>query len=236
MNKTLAQAREYAEVLRPVGWPSLLQPFVIPPATAIHTVAQTLGPGSAVFVGAQDAHWEDAGAWTGEVSVPQVVDAGARMLEIGHSERRIHFGETDGRVNLKVHAALRHGILPLVCVGETAAQRKAGRANEVVLAQAEAALADVPADVEVVLAYEPVWAIGSGGTPATPEQVADPIDVLTAVGGTGRPVLYGGSVSQRNAAGLMEVPGVCGLFVGRSAWSAEGFLAIAQTVSATIPA
>ena len=125
MTKTLAQAREYAQALTAVRWADGVQPFIVPPATAIAAVAQILRPGGPVLVGAQDAHWEDEGAWTGEVSVPQVKDAGARLLEIGHSERRAHFGETDERVNLKVHAALRHGVLPLVCVGEDAEQRTA---------------------------------------------------------------------------------------------------------------
>src|SRR5690606_5309353 len=130
-------------------------------------------PGGRVLVGAQDAHWEDEGAWTGEVSVPQVKDAGARLLEIGHSERRAHFAETDERVNLKVQAALRHGVLPLVCVGEDAAQRAAGSAVDVVSSQVRAALDGVSSSTRVLLAYEPVWAIGAGGTPATPDDIVD---------------------------------------------------------------
>lgn len=232
MTKTLAQAREYAQVLAGLEWPAGVQPFVVPPATAIAAVAEILPPGGPVLVGAQDAHWEDEGAWTGEVSVPQVKDAGARLLEIGHSERRAHFGETDERVNLKVHAALRHGVLPLVCVGEDAAQRSAGSAVEVVSAQVRAALEGVADDARVVLAYEPVWAIGAGGSPASPDDIVAVVAAIGAVAGPGRPVLYGGSVSLDNAAALVKVPGVDGLFVGRSAWDVEGFKALTEIVAA----
>ncbi|GAB2621683.1 triose-phosphate isomerase [Pseudactinotalea suaedae] len=231
MTKTLAQAREYARVLADVSWPSGVQPFVVPPATAIAAVAEILPPGGPVLVGAQDAHWEDEGAWTGEISVPQVWDAGARLLEIGHSERRAHFGETDERVNLKVRAALRHGVLPLVCVGEDAEQRAAGAAVEVVSSQVRAALAGVPETARVLLAYEPVWAIGSGGRPASPDDIVDVVAAIADLGGTARPVLYGGSVSLDNAAALMAVPRVNGLFVGRSAWQVEGFIALAAIVA-----
>ncbi|WP_022918960.1 triose-phosphate isomerase [Ruania albidiflava] len=235
MTKTLAEARAYARVLAGCDWAPGIRPFVIPPATAIATVAEVLSPGGAVLVGAQDAHWEDEGAWTGEVSVPQVKDAGARLLEIGHSERRAHFAETDERVNLKVHAALRHGLLPLVCVGETAQQRAAGAALDTVTAQVRAALAGVPATTRVLLAYEPVWAIGEHGTPATPEQVRDVVTAIARVAGPARPVLYGGSVSLDNARDLLDLPQVSGLFVGRAAWDAGGFLALADLAAQPAP-
>lgn len=210
-----------------------VQPFVVPPATAITEVAAALrAPGtSRVLVGAQDAHWEDAGAWTGELSVPQLADAGAQLVELGHSERREHFAETDERVALKVAAVLRHGLLPLVCVGETAQQRDAGRSVDVVITQARVAL-DTAADQRCVLAYEPVWAIGERGREARPEEVAPVVAALAGlvaeVGGSARrnPVLYGGSVTLEGAPGVLEVPGVDGLFVGRTAWRAEGFTAL----------
>ncbi len=230
MTKTLAQARAFSGALVDVPWAAGLQPFVIPPATAIATVAELLPPGGPVLVGAQDAHWEDEGPWTGEVSVPQVKDAGARLLEIGHSERRAHFGETDERVNLKVQAALRHGLLPLVCVGEDAGQRAAGSAVDVVSAQVRAALDGVPDHAQVLLAYEPVWAIGASGTPAEPEDIAEVVASIVAVG-QGRPVLYGGSVALDNATGLIDVAGVDGLFVGRAAWDAADFVALAEIVA-----
>ncbi|WP_309225420.1 triose-phosphate isomerase [Quadrisphaera sp. INWT6] len=219
------------------AWPGV-QPFVLPPATAITQVAEALrAPGtSRVLVGAQDAHWEDSGAWTGELSVPQVADAGAQMVELGHSERREHFAETDERVALKVAAVLRHGLMPLVCVGETAEQRDAGRSVDVVLTQARAALG-AAGDRRCVLAYEPVWAIGERGREARPEEVAPVVAALAGLvvdsgGGPSRnPVLYGGSVTVEGAPGVLEVPGVDGLFVGRTAWRAEGFVALLDLVS-----
>jgi len=242
MTKTRAEgvawAREVARAAAERGgdaaWPGV-QPFVLPPATAISQVVEALdAPGTRrVLVGAQDAHWEDAGAWTGELSVPQVADAGAQLVELGHSERREHFAETDERVALKVAAVLRHGLLPLVCVGESAEQRDAGRSVEVVLAQARAALAPAGAE-RVVVAYEPVWAIGERGREARPEEVAPVVAALAELTGgaeAGRPVLYGGSVTVEGAPGVLQVPGVDGLFVGRTAWRPEGLVALLDLAS-----
>lgn len=229
MTKTQDEAVAYAGRLREavpdLQWPGI-QPFVIPPATAIAAFRQALGQqAAAVIVGAQNAHWEDEGAWTGELSVPQVADAGAALVEIGHSERREHFNETDATVNRKVHAALRHGIRPLVCVGETEAVRSAGGAVDHVLSQANAALRGVEDPSTVVLAYEPVWAIGSGGREPRDAEVAEVTEALDAQFGTAiTAVLYGGSVNPGNAARLLAVPGVGGLFAGRSAWAADGYL------------
>ncbi|TDE94968.1 triose-phosphate isomerase [Occultella glacieicola] len=229
MTKTLGPAREFARGLRARrDWP--VRPFVIPPATALATVAAELGPDSPVRLGAQNAHWEDAGAWTGEVSVPQVADAGATMLEIGHSERREHFAETDERVNLKVHAALRHGLLPLICVGESAEVRRAGGAAEFVADQVRMALAGVPDAVPALIAYEPIWAIGAAGRPAQPEAVAEIAATVAAAAGARATVLYGGSVDLGNAVDLALVPGIGGLFVGRAAWQVSDYLSIVDRV------
>ncbi|MGQ7295650.1 triose-phosphate isomerase [Quadrisphaera sp. KR29] len=240
MTKTRAEGAAWARALAAAAaerggeaaWAGV-QPFVVPPATALSQVAEALdAPGTRrVLVGAQDAHWEDSGAWTGELSVPQLADAGAQLVELGHSERREHFAETDERVALKVSAVLRHGLLPLVCVGETAQQRAAGRSADVVLTQARAAL-DAAGGQRCVLAYEPVWAIGEGGREARPEEVAPVVDALAGLvrerGGdpARHPVLYGGSVTVQGAPGVLAVPGVDGLFVGRTAWRAEGFTAL----------
>lgn len=232
MNRLLAGARSYAAALRDHDWSAVrragVQPFVVPPATALDTVRTTLGSATPVLLGAQDAHWEDAGAWTGELSVPQVADAGARLVELGHSERREHFAETDRTVNLKVHAVLRHGLRPLVCVGEPDEVRGRGGGVDHVVAQAVAALDGVPADrrAHVLLAYEPVWAIGEHGRPARPEDVAPVVAALADL--HPGPVLYGGSVSPANAAALLDVPHVDGLFVGRAAWEPEGLLALLE--------
>jgi len=229
MTKTLAEARAYAERLaasaeaRAVG----VQSFVIPPATAIATVAAALGGTGPVLVGAQNAHWEDAGAWTGEISVPQAADAGASLIEIGHSERREHFGESDGTVNLKVGATLRHGLRPLVCVGESAGQRDAGQAVATVVGQARAALAGHEEHAaRVLVAYEPVWAIGERGREPHPDEIAEVVSALTGELGPRTPVLYGGSVHRGNAESILELPCVSGLFVGRGAWDVSDFVAL----------
>ncbi|HRK43986.1 MAG TPA: triose-phosphate isomerase, partial [Gemmobacter sp.] len=127
MNKTLPEAMAFAEGLAGAQIDPRLQAFVIPPFTVARQVKARLG--SAVKVGAQNMHWDDAGAWTGEISAPMLVDCGLDLVELGHSERREHFGETDETVGLKVQAALRHGLTPLICIGETLAEREAGRAD-----------------------------------------------------------------------------------------------------------
>ena len=232
MNKTRAQSVAYATRLRSElgeGVPGV-RAFVIPPATALAEVSLAL-EGAPVRTGVQNAHWADGGAWTGELSVPQAADAGARIVEIGHSERRAHFAETDGTVRLKVGAVLRHGLTPLVCCGESAEVFARGGSVEHVLRQVEAAFAGLSGTRgdeglgRALIAYEPVWAIGEHGREPRPEDVAPVHEALAAewgdrVGG----VLYGGSVTPGNAADLLRVPGVGGLFVGRAAWDVEGFL------------
>ena len=175
MNKTRVEALDWTDAVAdrlPGGVPHGVRAFVLPPFTCLRDVAERLD-GTGVAVGAQNVHWDDAGAWTGEISGPMLRDCGATMVEIGHSERRAHFGETDATVARRVEAALRHGLTPLVCVGETAAERDAGRADAVLERQTRAALAPARGGgAEVVVAYEPVWAIGLGGTPAGPGLMA----------------------------------------------------------------
>ena len=231
MNKTLAEARRFAEALRAAPSDERIQRFVVPPFTVLREVKAMLAD-TDVKVGAQTMHWADAGAWTGEVSPVMLTDCGADLVELGHSERRAHFGETDEAVGLKVEAAVRHGLVPLVCVGETAEEKGSGRADAVLGAQVEGALGrlDGRSEAPILLAYEPVWAIGEGGTPASPDYACERQAriVRAAEGVTGRrlPCLYGGSVSPANCAELVARPNVDGLFVGRSAWSVEGYLDI----------
>lgn len=230
MNKTLAEARAWADGLRHhigISSPQGIQPFVIPSFTALTTVVESLGPNSPVRVGVQNAHWEDAGAWTGEVSVPQAKDAGAQLVEIGHSERREHFGETIETTRLKVAAALRHGVTPLLCIGESARVKDSGRASEHILAQADGALIGLSEEElsKVVIAYEPTWAIGEHGRPATAEELEVPFAELgERFKGRVTALLYGGSVRLDNAAELLSIEHVGGLFVGRTAWRLEGYL------------
>ncbi|MEJ5867026.1 triose-phosphate isomerase [Pseudokineococcus sp. 5B2Z-1] len=217
--------------------PGVPQVFVVPPATALAEVSALLAERAPhVLVGAQDAHWEDEGAWTGELSVPQVADAGARLVEVGHSERREHFGDTDERVALKVRAVLRHGLVPLLCVGETTAVRSSGRHAEHVADQVRSAVdaLEPAAAARVVVAYEPVWAIGAAGRRARPEEVAEVVEPLVAeLGDRVAGVLFGGSVDVAGAPDLLSVPGVDGLFVGRAAWDVEGFLRLVDVVTGT---
>ncbi|MGP9537162.1 triose-phosphate isomerase [Brachybacterium sp. AOP43-C2-M15] len=230
MTKTLAEARAWAEGLRDHlagSAPAGVQPFVIPSFTATTAVAEVLGEESPILLGVQNAHWEDAGAWTGEVSVAQAKDAGARIVEIGHSERREHFGESVETTGLKVAAALRHGLVPLLCIGESAAVKEEGGSSAFILEQTRGALEGLTGEElsRVVIAYEPIWAIGETGRPATVEELVEPFAALGEVyAGRVAGLLYGGSVNLDNAADLLGIEHVSGLFVGRTAWRLEGYL------------
>jgi triosephosphate isomerase (TIM) len=212
---------------------------VAPSFTAIHAVAKRLEDGP-VAVAAQDCFWEDKGAFTGEVSAPQLVDAGCKYVILGHSERRQLMGELDAAVNLKARAALRAGLAPIICVGETLAERDAGETLGRVQAQLDAAVADMTAaDLgRCLVAYEPVWAIGTGrnATPAQAEEVHRFIrarlasrfpDVAPAVR-----ILYGGSVKPDNVRALMAEEDVDGGLVGGASLSAESFIRIVKEGSA----
>ena len=234
MNKTLAEAQAFATGLAAAdaARDPRIQRFVIPPFTAVREVKAMLRA-SSVKVGAQNMHWADAGAWTGEVSAPMLTDCGLDIVELGHSERRAHFGETDESVGLKTEAAVRHGLIPLICIGETLEEREAGRAQEVLATQVRGALGKLSADqkgAQVLLAYEPVWAIGDKGIPATSDYAdarqAEIVAVAEEMPGRRIPCLYGGSVNPGNCEELIACPHVDGLFIGRSAWAVEGYLDI----------
>jgi L-erythrulose 1-phosphate isomerase len=242
MNKTLAEARTFADGLLAVDSEAdpRIQRFVIPPFTAIREVKSML-VGTTVKVGAQNMHWEDKGAWTGEVSPLMLVDCGMDIVELGHSERREHFGETDETVGRKVEAAVRHGLIPLICIGETLADRESGHADDVLAKEVRGALGALSPEqraAPVLLAYEPVWAIGERGIPAkadyADERQARIIDVAQSVLGRRIPCLYGGSVNPDNCAELAECPHIDGLFIGRSAWNVAGYLDILARVGAVI--
>ncbi|MBE3571697.1 MAG: triose-phosphate isomerase, partial [Moorella humiferrea] len=165
MHNTTEKARELVELLKPLVGASDVEVVVCPPFTAIAATVNAAA-GSNIAVGAQDLFWEDWGAYTGEVSGPMLKDLGCRYVIIGHSERRQYFGETDATVNKKLHAALRHGLVPIVCVGETLAEREAGKTLDVVRRQVQEGLKELAAEqvATLVVAYEPVWAIGTGRT------------------------------------------------------------------------
>ncbi len=202
-----------------------------PPAVSVPAARAALGDRSDILLGVQNIHWETHGAFTGEISAPMAADAGARLVLCGHSERRHVFGETDEEVGRKAAAAFAAGLVPMICVGEKLEEREAGRLEEVVLRQLDAALAHLDADdvARAIIAYEPVWAIGTGRN-ATPADAAAAHAVLRArlrdtVGeAAGRvPILYGGSVKPENAAGLLAAEDVDGLLVGGASLDPEGF-------------
>ncbi|WP_416799612.1 triose-phosphate isomerase [Ciceribacter azotifigens] len=245
MNKTLKQAMDFASALASAEErrDPRIQRFVIPPFTSVRDVKKVL-ENTSVKVGAQNMHWADEGAWTGEVSPPMLRDCNLDLVELGHSERREFFGETDETVGLKVEAAVRHGLTPLICIGETLAQRQAGEAQSVLEAQVRGALSRLSpsqlhdADQQILFAYEPIWAIGVNGVPATSEYAdqrhAEIIAVCETVLGRKVPCLYGGSVNAGNCEELVACPHIDGLFIGRAAWNVEGYLDILNKCAAKL--
>ena len=202
-----------------------------PPATLTDRMARALA-GGAVELGGQDCHAEASGAFTGSVSAAMLADAGATLVILGHSERRAGFGETDAEVAAKVEAALVAGLEPIICIGETLAQREAGQAVEVVSRQVAGSLPDSLSGKPFAVAYEPVWAIGTGLTP-TLEQIEEVHAAVRAAmvarlaeGGRVAPILYGGSVKPSNAAEILAVAEVGGALVGGASLKAEDFLGI----------
>ena len=246
MNKGVSEARDLASAIAArvgdsagsAGADVGVEIVVCPPFVALDAVGKAL-QGSRVAVGAQNIHSEPSGAFTGEVSAPMLVDI-CRYVIIGHSERRSLFGETDMNINLKVKAAFDAGLQPILCVGEDLAQRNAGSANAVVEEQLRAGLRDAPAAGRAIVAYEPVWAIGTGES-ATP-QVAQAMmshirATLAALCGpeiaAAIPLLYGGSVNAANAADYIRQPDVNGVLVGGASLDAGSFAAIARAAAAS---
>jgi triosephosphate isomerase len=206
--------------------------MVCPPATLVTTFAAA-ARNSAVIIGAQDCHAEASGAHTGDVSAEMLADAGARTVIVGHSERRADHHETDAQVRAKAMAAWRGGLSAIVCIGEQRAEREAGRTLDVVDRQLAASLPDGSTAARLVIAYEPVWAIGTGLTP-TPADVAEAhafirkrITGRFGEDGRGIRILYGGSVKPANAKELLTVADVNGALVGGASLKARDFLAIA---------
>lgn len=243
MNKLRADAGAFANTLKAsqVADARTAHLFIVPPFPYIADVADILR-GTRVKVGAQNMHWDDKGAWTGEVSPPMVKDCGAVLVELGHSERRTFFNETDEAVGLKVKACLAHGLMALVCVGDTRSEYETGATADVLAKQVRYALRHVgkSAPGHVVIAYEPVWSIGEGGIPADPDFAAaqhGKLKSLTAdIAGEPLPILYGGSVNPNNCVALAGQDTIDGLFIGRSAWDAADYIGIVESVTRSLEA
>ncbi len=241
MHGGLAEARALAQSVRDgLKRPRGVEVVVCPPFTALAAVAEVLA-GSAVGLGAQNCHWEPRGAFTGEISPAMLAELGCRLVLLGHSERRHLLHEADDEINRKVAAALRHGLQPLLCVGETAEERRQGLTFTVVEGQLRAGWAGLsPEDMgRCLLAYEPVWAIGTGVN-ATPAQAAEVHGYLRGLASelgskdlaqTVR-ILYGGSVKADSAAAVTEAPNVDGVLVGGASLQAQSFIAIAKKSAA----
>ncbi len=203
---------------------------VCPPAVLLFPVGAKLA-GSTVGLGAQDCHAADSGAHTGDIGAKMLADAGCRFVIAGHSERRADHGESDSLVKAKAEAALRHGLVAIVCIGETEAERDAGRALEIVRRQLAGSLPDGAAPDTLVVAYEPVWAIGTGRTPTTAEIAEVHAAIRAALAGRiagaeSVRLLYGGSVKPDNARAILALANVDGALVGGASLKAEDFWAI----------
>jgi triosephosphate isomerase len=216
--------------------PEAVEIVLCPPFTAIAAVARILAAPRAgrIKTGAQNMHWESSGAFTGEISAPMLLDAGVQYVILGHSERRMYFGETDEMVRRKTAAALEQGLTPIVAVGEPLETRRAGRAREYVLAQVHAALGELRAEDlrRVVVAYEPIWAIGTGENcdPAAANEIMQAIhDALDGLQES--PVLYGGSVKPGNIAEYTAQPAIDGGLVGGASLDPDGFAALARAAA-----
>jgi triosephosphate isomerase len=231
--EAISLARAVAGGAQQAGWRDR-ELLVCPPATVLAAVAGAV-KGSSVQVGGQDCHAKPNGAHTGDVAAEMLRDAGASHVIVGHSERRAAYGETDGAVRAKAKAAWRAGLLPIVCIGETLAEREAGRTLAVLEAQLRGSVPEGASAANLVVAYEPVWAIGTGKTPTTSEVAAAHAHIRQVLGrlaGDAEDVrlLYGGSVKASNAAELLAAGDVDGALVGGASLEAAEFLAIAKAL------
>lgn len=237
MHRTRRETEELAASLhRELDGYEDVEVVVCPPFTSLVVAAEAL-KGSSIRLGAQNVHWDDEGAYTGEVSTRMLEDCGCEFVILGHSERRQHFKETDEQVNLKLRRALKSSLIPILCVGETLQERARERVEDVVLGQLEQAVDKLTAESlsRIIVAYEPVWAIGTGetATPETAEEVHFMIrewlaEVFSQELSERLRILYGGSVKPDNISGLMAQPNIDGALVGGASLDADSFAGIVR--------
>lgn len=232
MYKTVAEAKAFVEALPVIG--EEVEAVLCVPYTQLYVMAE-LTKGKNIGLGAQNIHWAQEGAYTGEISAPMLKELGVKYAIIGHSERRAYFGETDQTVNQRLHAALQAGIRPIVCVGEDLEQRESGKTKEIVKIQMEAAMKEVTSEqmIEMVIAYEPIWAIGTGKT-SSAQDAAEVIgyirelitDQFDQVVSSQVRIQYGGSVKPDNIEGFMAQSDIDGALVGGASLDPQSFLAL----------
>jgi triosephosphate isomerase len=238
MNKTASEAAAFIRDLRErLPASSNADVVLAPPFTALESARTALGPSSWISLGAQNVHWEAHGAFTGEVSAPMLRDLGCRYVIVGHSERRRLFGERDEDIRKKVRAALTHGLSPILCVGESLAEREAGRTESVITTQLTGGLAELTIQdlATVTIAYEPVWAIGTGRAATVEQAVAVHRSIRLFVEtswnsetASATRILYGGSVTPQNIESLLVSDGIDGALVGGACLIPDSFATIVR--------
>jgi triosephosphate isomerase (TIM) len=237
MNKTAAEAIAYVRLLTDLIHPDSIDMVIAPPFTALYATRQAMGQSPAFALAGQNLFWEEKGAYTGEISALMLKEVGCQYVIIGHSERRQWFGDRDENIKKKISAALRHGLKPILCVGESLADREHGETQAVVTGQLEQDLDGLSKEniAMVAIAYEPLWAIGSGRA-ATPAQATEVHRVVRQTiashweqdTGERMRILYGGSVSPENAADFLGSPEVDGVLVGGACLDPACFATIAR--------
>lgn len=224
MFKTISEAKEFLQQIKQQDLNADRETVLCGPYTTLTTLQQEL-QGSSIKFGAENMYWEEEGAFTGEISPLMLKDLGCQYIIIGHSERRQLFGETDETVNKKLKSALKHDLVPIFCVGETLEQRESGETEKVIEEQIKKGLEGIDDISKIVVAYEPVWAIGTGKT-ATPEQAQEVHALIRKKTTVETSILYGGSVKPDNAAELMNQPDINGALVGGASLEVESFVGI----------
>ena len=233
MHKSIAEAKAYIAKLNEFfeGFSDDIELFIIPPFTALAPVKEILDA-SSILVGAQNMHWEDEGAYTGEISPVHLEELGIDLIELGHSERRQYYNENDYDLNKKVKAALNHNLRPLICIGELMEHKRNGITEEILSIQLKTILKEIEfqSAKDIIIAYEPRWAIGVSGVSPEPyyvqrihQFIREKLIQLYPSIGYEIPILYGGSVNTENAISLLNLDHVNGLFIGRAAWNIDSF-------------